>query len=69
MKIENKSISRIDFNHGKSTEGYEYDEYDHIDGKAISIEGEGDDEKELIVGTVEAFLLMPMTPKNQFFIY
>ena len=67
MKIENKSISRIDFNHGKSTEGYEYDEYDHIDGKAISIEGEGDDEKELIVGTVEAFFINADDSKEPIF--
>jgi len=53
MKIENKNISRIDFRHCKSTEGYEHDDYDHIDGKAINIEGDGENEKEVVVGKIE----------------
>ena len=57
MKFENKNISRIDFRHSKSTEGYEYDDYDEIDGKAIKIEEEGEKEKEIVVGNIEAFFM------------
>lgn len=57
MKIENKNISRIDFNHTKSTEDYEDADYDQIDGKAIVYEGDDENEKEAVAGSVEAYFL------------
>ena len=59
MKFENKNISRVVFKHTKSTEGYEYDDYDEIDGKAIKIEDENENgkEKEIVVGNIEAFFM------------
>ena len=59
MKFENKNISRVVFRHAKSTEGYEYDDYDEIDGKAIKIEDENENgkEKEIVVGNIEAFFM------------
>ena len=58
MKIENKNISRIDFDHTKSTYGDELGDYDEINGKAIFFDDEDyKEDTEYIAGNVEAYFM------------